>query len=170
MVSSPVRAGSEAHTTPGSSSSLTRGHPPIPLLPPAGPALTKTRSGWCMLTLGNHPPPCSLHNWRIGLIASLLLAVHTHRLSDALQSDDRINARFPLFCAHPADELWCNSDSKIHENPTITTLHTFHVELALFEHHALTLRTIICDLGYIDFQLKKLLIPIVVLEMRDTTE
>ena len=39
MVSSSLRAGSEAHTTPGSNSSLTRGHhphPPIPLLPPAG--------------------------------------------------------------------------------------------------------------------------------------
>ena len=40
--------------------------------------------------LGSYPTPCSLHNGRIGLIASLLLAALSHRLADALRSTDRV--------------------------------------------------------------------------------
>ena len=39
--------------------------------------------------LRSYPTPCSLHYGHIGLIASLLLALLSHRLADALRSTDR---------------------------------------------------------------------------------
>ena len=39
--------------------------------------------------LRSYPTPCCLHYGRIGLISSLLLAVLSHRLADALRSSDR---------------------------------------------------------------------------------
>jgi hypothetical protein len=39
--------------------------------------------------LRTYPTPCCLHNDHIGLIASLLLAVLSHRLTDALRSTER---------------------------------------------------------------------------------
>jgi hypothetical protein len=40
--------------------------------------------------LRSYPTPCCLHDGCIGLIASLLLAVLSHRLADALGSTDRV--------------------------------------------------------------------------------
>ena len=39
--------------------------------------------------LRTYPTPCCLHYGRVGLTASLLLAVLSHRLADALRSTDR---------------------------------------------------------------------------------
>ncbi len=39
--------------------------------------------------LRSYPTPCCLHDGRVGLIASLLLAVLSHRPTDALRSTDR---------------------------------------------------------------------------------
>jgi hypothetical protein len=40
--------------------------------------------------LRSYPTSCSLHNGRIGLIESLLLAVLSYRVVDALRSTDRV--------------------------------------------------------------------------------
>jgi hypothetical protein len=79
--------------------------------------------------LRTYPTPCCLHDGCIGLIASLLLAVLSHRLADALLSTDRVTTpgSWPSL---EACALGRSLSTSLHRDPILTTQATSDTKLA----------------------------------------